>query len=247
MRDRNQLRTLERYCTKGRLLDIGAAYGHFMYCAQKRGWRVTGVEPQHEARILAQSRFRLTLIDHLSKAPEHSFDVVTLWHVIEHVPDPQGFLGKIRTKLADNGMIALTTPNIRSLSAKLTGESWGWLSPPDHVIIYTTDALKRLVEKSGFEVVYTDTRRGAGKNILLMGLQGIAFRLGLFGRLRRSVRRSVSDYQHKQVIHKRISFFLLLDRATEGATILLAPLLFLLWKLGLGDEIYLIARKRSDS
>lgn len=246
-RERNQLRTLERYASRGSLLDIGAAYGHFMKCAQDRGWRVTGIEPQTEARILAQSRFRLAVLDTLDKAPAESFDVITMWHVIEHIPTPFEFLGSIRNRLGANGLLALTTPNIRSLSARVTGESWGWLSPPDHVAMYSRSTIRLLLEQAGFKVIHMDTRRGAGKNMLLMLMQGIAFRLGLFGRLKNSVRRSVSDYHRARQARKRASIFLVVDRVTKAITFLITPLLLMLWKIGLGDEVFVIARKKESN
>ncbi len=246
-RKMGELKILERYCSSSSLLDVGAAYGHFMHNAKQYGWDVTGVEPQDEARILAQSRFRLKIHESLADAPDNKFSVVTLWHVIEHITTPYEFIGEIHKKLVRGGTFALSTPNLDSLSAKATGQSWGWLSPPDHVILYSPKTLSRLLEQAGFEVLHLETRRGPARNILLLVLQGIVYRLGLFNRVKSSVQHAVQEYQSARTVQKRINVFVVVEKITEAVTFLLTPVLAILWKLGLGDEVYVIARKKRDA
>jgi 2-polyprenyl-3-methyl-5-hydroxy-6-metoxy-1,4-benzoquinol methylase len=238
------LKAVEKFHPRGRLLDVGCAYGHFLENARFNGWRVEGVEPLNDARILAQSRFRLTVHETIDSAPTGVFDAVTLWHVIEHLPAPQETLRSLHARLVRGGILALATPNIESLSAHITGASWGWLSPPDHVILYSRRTLALLLEQSGFEVLHIETARGPARNILLLCLQGIAYRLGLFRQMKASVQKAVYEYQSKRTLRSRLSLFLFAEKLTEGLTFLLTPLIALLWKMGLGDEVLIVARKR---
>lgn len=237
------LKAVERFRPRGRLLDVGCAYGHFLENARLHGWRVEGVEPLAEARILAQSRFRLTIHEAIDRAPAGVFDAVTLWHVIEHLPAPLDALQSVRARLVQGGILALATPNIGSLSARITGASWGWLSPPDHVMLYSRATLTTLVEQAGFKVLYTETGRGPARNILLLVLQGIAYRLGLFRQMKASVQKAVYDYQSTRSLRSRLSLFFLAEKMTEGLTFFLTPVIALLWRMGLGDEVLIVARK----
>ena len=237
------LRIVERFRPRGRILDIGCAYGHFLESARLHGWRVEGVEPLNDARSVARSRFRLTVHETIDDAPAGVFDVVTLWHVIEHLPDPQGMLRSARTRLMDGGVLAMVTPNMESLAARITGASWGWLSPPDHVMLYSPSTLTMLVKQAGFEVLYAETMRGAARNLLLMTLQGIVYRLGLFDQMKNSVQQAVSRHQSSRTFRSRLNIFYLAEKVTEGMTFLLTPLIALLYKMGLGDEVVIVARK----
>jgi SAM-dependent methyltransferase len=238
------LKAVERFRPRGRLLDVGCAYGHFLENARFNGWRVEGVEPLNDARILAQSRFRLTVHETIENAPTGVFDAVTLWHVIEHIPAPQDMLRALHARLASGGVLALATPNIDSLSARITGASWGWLSPPDHVILYSRHTLALRLEQSGFEVLYVETGRGPARNLLLLSLQGIAYRLGLFRQMKSSVQKAVYEFQSTRTLRSRLNLFFLTEKITEGVTLLLTPFIALLWKMGLGDEVLIVARKK---
>ncbi len=242
----HNLTVLERFCVPSTLLDVGSAYGHFMQNAKSNGWKAQGVEPLNEARILTQSRFRLPVFASLKDAPSNSFNAATMWHVIEHIPQPMDFLQDVRSKLRDGGILALATPNIDSLSAKATGTSWGWLSPPDHLVLYSRSTLPRLLEQCGFDVLHVETGRGPAKNILLLMLQAIVFRLGLFNTMKQSVQKAAYEYQSARTLGDKINVFVVTEKLTEGLTFLLSPLLALLWKAGLGDEVLVVARKRAS-
>ena len=246
-RKTHNLKVLERFCRPSTLLDVGCAYGHFMQNAKLNGWKAHGVEPLNDARILTQSRFRLPVFTSLSEAPARAYKAATLWHVIEHLAAPEDFLRDVRTKLVDDGVLALATPNVDSLTAKATGKSWSWLSPPDHLMLYSPATLPRLLEQCGFEVLYIETGRGPAKNILLLMLQALAFRLGLFQTMKQSVQRAAREIQHSRTILGRLNLFYSIDRLTEVLTFILTPLLAVLWKAGLGDEVLAIARKTKET
>ncbi len=238
------LKVLERFRNPGRLLDVGSAYGHFLDNARRYGWKVEGVEPLNEARILAESRFRFRVFESLAAAPAAAYDVVTLWHVVEHLPAPVEFLNEARGKIADGGLLAVATPNILSLSARLTGQSWGWLSPPDHVAFYSRSTLRRLIEQCGFDIIHTETGRGPARNILLLLIQGIVYRMGLFRAVKVSVQQAAYESRSSRSTIGRFNLFAAVQKITDFLTVVLSPVLAVLWKMGLGDEVLIVARKK---
>lgn len=238
-----ELKILERYSPPGKLLDVGAAHGHFLVNAQRHGWTVAGVEPQDQARKDARERFGLTVHESLAGAPGASFDALTMWHVIEHIASPLDFLKDVRSKLTAGGVLALATPNIDSVVARATGESWGWLSPPDHVFLYSPRTLPRLLEHAGFEVIHVETRRGESRNFLMLMLQAIAYRLGLFSRMKQSVQKAAGKVRSSNSPAGRLSFFYIAEKVTDVLSYALYPALLIMWRAGLGDEVLAVARR----
>jgi len=136
-----------------RLLDVGAAVGYFVEQARAAGYDAQGVEPSTWASAFARDQLGQpvatgTLEERAFDAG--SFDVVTLWEVLEHVPDPRAFLAEIARVLAPGGTLALSTPDAGSLAARLSGRRWlGWQKVPEHLWFF---ALDRLLAEAGFEV-----------------------------------------------------------------------------------------------
>lgn len=139
---------------KGSLLDVGCAYGWFGEVARERGWQVAGVEAADEPANAAREAgldVHHGLIHDASYA-EASFDVVTLWDVLEHVPAIDGFLAEIRRVLKPGGLLAVQSPNIRSVMARQAGAEWSWLLLPHHVWHFTPASLTKTLEGRGFKV-----------------------------------------------------------------------------------------------
>jgi 2-polyprenyl-3-methyl-5-hydroxy-6-metoxy-1,4-benzoquinol methylase len=138
----------------GRLLDVGCAYGWFGEVARERGWDVAGVEAAEEPASAARNAGLDVVTGTLENVayPEARFDVVTLWDVLEHVPDIDGFLNEVRRVLKPGGLLALQSPNIRSVMARQAGADWSWLLLPHHVWHFTPSAMKATLERRGFAV-----------------------------------------------------------------------------------------------
>lgn len=140
---------------RGRLLDVGTAAGAFLAAARSREWQVEGCEPN---RWLAQWGSRHygipirtgELFDH--QFPPHSFDVVTLWDVIEHTPDPARVLRTARELIRPGGLLVASYPDIGSWIARALGSRWPFLSSV-HLYYFTRDTMKTLLGLHGFEVV----------------------------------------------------------------------------------------------
>jgi SAM-dependent methyltransferase len=150
------LNLLEKlYPQKGDLLDIGAASGFFMQMAKDRGWRVRGIEISDYAAELGRSKGLDVRTDSLDSANfgQNSFDVITVWDVLEHLPDPESSLKKINSWLKTDGLLAVNTPDSSSWYAKIMGKKWHLYIPPEHIFHFTPTSLQFLGKRFGFDLV----------------------------------------------------------------------------------------------
>lgn len=154
---RRNLHPLERLAPPlngARLLDVGCHIGVFVEIAGERGWDACGVEPSRWAAAQAQARGLQVITSTLRQAafPPDSFDVVTMWDVIEHLPDPRGEITEVYRILKPGGLLAVHTINIESLFARLMGHHWPWLMEM-HLFYFSPRTLRRMVEEVGFRVM----------------------------------------------------------------------------------------------
>lgn len=137
-----------------RLLDVGCYIGVFVEIAQERGWEAWGVEPSHWAAREARNRGLRVLegtLDDVHLA-EESFDVITMWDVIEHLTDPMRELRESYCLLKKGGLICIHTMNIESPLARLMGHRWPWLMEM-HLHYFSPRTLGAMLRKAGFTVV----------------------------------------------------------------------------------------------
>jgi SAM-dependent methyltransferase len=164
------------------LLDVGCGTGVFLDLAQRAGWRVAGIEPGAAACAYARARFGLevycgTLDD--APLPQEEFDVITLWHVLEHLPRPVESLRRLRAALAPGGLLLIAVPNFASLEARLFGRRWYSLDAPRHLYHFTPATLCAVVSAAGLRPVRLVHSAGtAGLVYSIMGdLTGLSLRL----------------------------------------------------------------------
>jgi SAM-dependent methyltransferase len=196
-RHQERIADLERWRPeRGRLLEVGASYGHSLAIARDRGWQVAGVELSPTAARYARERFGLDIHGcDLLDAPfeERSFDAAILWHVLEHTHDPQAQLRRLYSLLRPGGVLGLRVPNIASFGARLAGRSWPWMCPPAHLWYFSPATLPRLLAKCGFAVLQVRTLRGDGNNIYQHGLIALGGRLNALRRRLQAPSRSIND------------------------------------------------------
>jgi 2-polyprenyl-3-methyl-5-hydroxy-6-metoxy-1,4-benzoquinol methylase len=163
-----RLQFLERWIQPGKLLDVGCAAGFFLDEAHRRGWQVQGSDVSAFAARYVKERFGYEVVQgSLGDADfaRDSFDLITLWDVIEHVPDPKAHVQKIAELLRPGGLVALATPDVDSVPARLTGKRWvGYKLSEEHVYYFSARTLKRMLDEAGFDVI--DTRH-VGKHVTL--------------------------------------------------------------------------------
>ncbi|MGS2738862.1 class I SAM-dependent methyltransferase [Sinomicrobium sp. M5D2P17] len=141
---------------KGNLLDIGAGTGDFLNVAKNDGWKVEGIEPNASARKRsAEKGIPLRELSDASFAEENTsgYDVVTMWHVLEHIPDLETQLTQLKKLLKDNGTLFIAVPNFRSFDAAYYGEFWAAYDVPRHLWHFSSEAMTLLFAEKGMKVV----------------------------------------------------------------------------------------------
>ena len=138
----------------GALLDVGCGRGYFMATARTHGYRVRGIDVSEGAVRHAREAFgldvRVQTLERLARTSEW-FDVITLWHVLEHFLDPFAALGRIHGLLAPGGLCLVEVPNLRSLKFMLARQKWqGGNHPRYHRTFFTARTLRRALRESGF-------------------------------------------------------------------------------------------------
>lgn len=144
--------------SKGRnLLDIGAGTGHFLSVASQKGWKVTGLEPDDDARALAKTVNGIDLLplDRLHEMQPGQFDVITMWHVLEHVYHLKRDLEKLVSLLKPNGTLVVAVPNRKSYDARYYKEFWAAYDLPIHLYHFTRPDIQRLMDQFDLELVQT--------------------------------------------------------------------------------------------
>lgn len=138
-----------------RYLDIGCAGGASLVAARSLGFSVQGVEPSHWLADFGRTNYGIDVRDGILKPgmfPEASYDLITMWDVLEHIPEPGPVLDLIRTLLKPGGVLLLTYPDINCLAPRLLGDRWPfWLSV--HLNYYVPATIRLQVEQANFEVL----------------------------------------------------------------------------------------------
>lgn len=138
----------------GSLVDVGCATGAFLAFMATRGWQVQGVEPSATAATIARQRGLFIHNHRLTEAPisAETFDVVTLWDVLEHIPDPLPTLQAAAQALKPGGVLLVRVPT-PALDARLFGSYWAGLDVPRHEWLFTWESLRTLCQRAGFTTV----------------------------------------------------------------------------------------------
>jgi 2-polyprenyl-3-methyl-5-hydroxy-6-metoxy-1,4-benzoquinol methylase len=162
---------------KGRILDIGAGIGAFLYEMKQKGWDIDGVEPDYGARQQAKNLFAINLkpTPELYQLPHGSYDAITLWHVLEHVEPLQDYVAQLKKLLTPNGRIFIAVPNYTSLDADLYGNRWAAYDVPRHLYHFTPRSIEVLVEKHGMKII---TRKPMWFDAFYISLLSSKYRTG---------------------------------------------------------------------
>lgn len=151
-----KIKMIERYSFKGKLLDYGCGTGHFLTGAQKAGWQVSGIEPDDTARTQADSKISASVHSSLNGLEkDQQFNVITLFHVLEHVHRLEETLNLLISKLDKNGVLFLALPNYQSEDAQTYKTHWAGYDVPRHLYHFNQRSVFQLSKKYGLNIVST--------------------------------------------------------------------------------------------
>ncbi|NAY91673.1 methyltransferase domain-containing protein [Muricauda sp. JGD-17] len=134
------------------LLDFGAGTGDFVLHAQASGYEAKGIEPSERARGLAE-RKGVSLYSNLKHTGEDKFQVITLWHVLEHLPNLQQQIIEIVSRLNQDGTLIVAVPNFKSFDAKHYGTYWAGYDVPRHLWHFSRTAIEKIFQQHNFKIV----------------------------------------------------------------------------------------------
>lgn len=148
---KNKLKLINSLSPKGSLLDIGAGTGEFLLTCKNNGWNVTGIEPSEKAKSIAQKK-GIGMETSLQELESHSFDVITMWHVLEHVPDLEQQLNELKRLLKPNGTLIVAVPNFNSYDAKVYQSYWAAFDVPIHLWHFSKTAIQKLFAEKNMKL-----------------------------------------------------------------------------------------------
>ena len=139
------------------ILDIGSGTGHFIQHLKEKGWKVEGIEMDKDAREYSINEFSLNVRDNnaLFKEEFEQKDVISLWHVLEHLYNPQKYIERILELLKNDGLLVIALPNANSWDAKHYKKSWGAYDVPRHIWHFTPTSFRRLIADYPVEIIKT--------------------------------------------------------------------------------------------
>ena len=140
-----------------KLLDVGCGTGDFLKVAKDNQWTVSGIEPNNSAREIANTKSNNSVfgIDHLLKFESNSFDVITLWHVLEHLPKLESHIAIFESLLKPNGRLVIAVPNYKSYDASHYKNFWAAFDVPRHLWHFSQTSISRLVRTKNMDVIKT--------------------------------------------------------------------------------------------
>lgn len=179
----DSLELVQKYRRSGHLLDVGCHVGTFLTLAEQAGFDVAGVEPSRWGAEIARTRINGNVhcgaIED-APLPEGGYDVITLWDVIEHLPDPALDIRAIHSALRPGGVFVISTMDVESLFARAFGRRWPWYMQM-HLVYFSRQTLCEMLRREGFQIAEVSTHvRRVRLTYLASRLDGYAPAVGRF-------------------------------------------------------------------
>jgi len=149
---KKKLKLINSQSQKGKLLDIGAGTGDFLAVANSDGWQTVGIEPSTKAKEIAIKK-GVNFAQDFASLESNSFDIITMWHVLEHVPNLEEYISELKRLIKSSGTIIIAVPNFKSYDAKYYGEFWAAFDVPRHLWHFSKTAIQKLFAKQNLKLV----------------------------------------------------------------------------------------------
>lgn len=150
---RDKVSLIEYYNgSKGIVLDIGSGTGDFLAEAKKQNWKTVGMEPSDKAKSIAKQK-GVCLVESYEELEDHHFDVITMWHVLEHVPDLDFQINELKRLLKPDGTIIIAVPNYKSFDALFYGKYWAAYDVPRHLWHFSKSAIQQLFAQKNLKLI----------------------------------------------------------------------------------------------
>ena len=149
---KRKFKLINSFGTEKRILDIGAGTGDFLSFFKSKEWEVFGVEPNEKARALSAQK-EVFLKDKISQYKGHQFDVITMWHVLEHVPNLSEYIRTLQRLLTEKGILVVAVPNFKSFDANHYKEFWAAYDVPRHLWHFSQTGIEQLFKEVDMTVV----------------------------------------------------------------------------------------------
>lgn len=150
---RQKLHLINQYKEENTLLDFGCGTGHFLKTCQKKGWDVTGIEPDSKARTIASNTTNAQIHSTLDKlSSSDKYQVITMWHVLEHIPDLNGTIQTLKKHLHKNGTLIVALPNHSSLDCQHYQQFWAAYDVPRHLYHFDKNTIAKIMKKHKLKI-----------------------------------------------------------------------------------------------
>lgn len=160
---KSKINLITKFKKKGNLLDYGCGTGDFLHIAKSKGWSIMGLEINNKAREISQKKNGSdSIVSDIKELKNLKFDIITLWHVLEHVHDLNPLMSELKNKLKQNGKIIVAVPNYRCADQQYYKENWAGWDVPRHLYHFDQDSMKKLISKhkmklAGIYPMYLDS------------------------------------------------------------------------------------------
>jgi 2-polyprenyl-3-methyl-5-hydroxy-6-metoxy-1,4-benzoquinol methylase len=153
---RGKLKLINKFYQKGHLLDYGCGTGAFLQTCKNDGWEISGIEVDEKTRLNTQASLQVPILENIEQLEkDQSFDIITLWHVLEHVLDLNQVITHLKNRLSKKGKLIVAVPNNASYDQQLYQEHWAAYDVPRHLYHFDQKTIKQLMKNHQLKLVQT--------------------------------------------------------------------------------------------